>query len=348
MSESGRIQYPATPRSELKRLTYATSAKAAARMHEAVQLQPRDRTFSLVCRYLASGIALAMSTGTPGEHQSSSARRKPEPLSLLTDGTWIWDTEVAGHAAHGTIFLPRAFIDHVRKMEEVPVIPNDMLTLLSDRYLNLREPTPSQQALLAQHELWVQSKGQSGQKLVSSGDLDLSSLNMAGLELAEADLSGCNLTGSCLADAHLSLANLSGAELLNADLSRANLTHVVLDHALCQGATFTGANLSGASMFQTDCTGATFASADMSGSSSWKSAFDKADFASCLLANAFFENCSMIAARFEKAAVDLSVTFRGIELEPGEFLDGQAAVDAIRSRSLPPQNTGGDLQGAQS
>jgi uncharacterized protein YjbI with pentapeptide repeats len=98
------------------------------------------------------------------------------------------------------------------------------------------------QGLLQEHEQWLRSGEQAGQRA------DLSNADLRGLSLSNADLRGAIMRGCILDD-----ADLNGAQLVHADLR---------DAQLCS------ANLTGANLLLTDFSGADLSNADLSNSSS--------------------------------------------------------------------------------
>ena len=99
--------------------------------------------------------------------------------------------------------------------------------------------------ILDEHELWVESLGQIGNK----ADLtmaDLSRAELGGMLLDRADLGGAQLAGAGLGGVKLRQADLSGADLTNAVLKAADLTGAILAGARLAGADLRGSELDGA------------------------------------------------------------------------------------------------------
>lgn len=78
--------------------------------------------------------------------------------------------------------------------------------------------------------------------------LDLSNIDMRGVNVRQGNLEGANLYRVNLSGANLSEANLCGTILTAADLSGANLTGVNLSDSILSAANLTGANLTGANL----------------------------------------------------------------------------------------------------
>jgi hypothetical protein len=95
---------------------------------------------------------------------------------------------------------------------------------------------------------------------------DLSSICLAGAELAQTNFRGSNLTDADLSEANLSSARLSGADLSGAFLGNSNLSHADFQRSSLAlsnliGADLQGANLEGANLSQTNFSGATLTDA---------------------------------------------------------------------------------------
>jgi len=119
-------------------------------------------------------------------------------------------------------------------------------------------------AIVAEHTLWLDSKGTGGQRANFAG-LDLAGADLAAAVLAnasfrEVDLSDCCLAGARLDGADFRRAILSAADLTGADLGVAALRHARLDLANLEGARLRGSDLSGAVLSR-----ARLAGADLSG-----------------------------------------------------------------------------------
>jgi uncharacterized protein YjbI with pentapeptide repeats len=169
-----------------------------------------------------------------------------------------------------------------------------------------------------QHNLWVSSKHQHGEKADFHGRIpresaaDLSCVDMNGFRLAGADLRGAglvaaNLSGADLSDADLRLANLTDADLSGSKLEGANLegdsplVATDLSHARMKGASFIGAklkyalfldhaDLSDAQLGGAELPGANFTGAQLAGVDVTKAQFDGAtDLEKAELASLVFE-----------------------------------------------------------
>jgi len=110
------------------------------------------------------------------------------------------------------------------------------------------------QDVLAEHKLWLDTKGNSGKRA-----------NLIGAELINTNLSGANLSYANLIDANLEGANLRGANLIGVDLSRANLRGVDLRYAILSYADLEGANLRGANLIGANLRGANLVGANLIG-----------------------------------------------------------------------------------
>ncbi|MBS5274486.1 pentapeptide repeat-containing protein [butyrate-producing bacterium] len=161
-------------------------------------------------------------------------------------------------------------------------------------------------SILKEHQLWLDSHGQSGKRADLSGqdfsgisfrydaylpsaspwsvnlkcaslkkinfsNADLSEANFEAANLIEGDLNGANfkranLKMAKMINAHLRGANLRGADLRNADLTGADLTGANLT-----GAELRGANLTRANLIETDLTGT-----DLQGANVYEANLDEA------------------------------------------------------------------------
>lgn len=107
--------------------------------------------------------------------------------------------------------------------------------------------------------------------LIRLAGVDLSGLDLRGLNLAHADLSGANLRGCDLTDARLSDADLSGADLTDAILrgvyaDGATFTDAILvrvDFRTSERDLYYGTHLMGADFEGADLTDACFAGAEL-------------------------------------------------------------------------------------
>lgn len=120
---------------------------------------------------------------------------------------------------------------------------------------------------LKQHEIWLESGGEKGQKLNLPGktlrgfdfsNANLSKANFIWSDLKDSNLSGANLEGACLKGANLggvnpNTANLGGANLGGANLEGADLKGADIKYFNFEGANLEGANLQGANLRY--CTG---------------------------------------------------------------------------------------------
>jgi uncharacterized protein YjbI with pentapeptide repeats/DNA-binding NarL/FixJ family response regulator len=119
-------------------------------------------------------------------------------------------------------------------------------------------------AVVAEHGLWLQSKGAEGKRATFQG-MDLAGADLSGAILANATFREADLSDACLAEARLDgsdfrYATLSAADLAGANLGVAALRHAKLDLSNLEGAILRGSDLSGARL-----SGARLAGADLKG-----------------------------------------------------------------------------------
>ena len=161
-------------------------------------------------------------------------------------------------------------------------------------------------SILKEHQLWVDSNGQSGKRADLSGQdfsgisfryhaylpsaspwtvnlrfailreinfshADLSEANLEAANLIKGNLNGANLKRAILSKAKMINAHLSGANLRGADLTRTDLTGADLTGANLTGAELRGANLTRANLIGTDLTGA-----DLQGANVYEASLDEA------------------------------------------------------------------------
>ena len=154
-------------------------------------------------------------------------------------------------------------------------------------------------SILKEHQLWVDSNGQSGKRADLSGQdfsgisfryhaylpsaspwtvnlrfailreinfshADLSEANLEAANLIKGNLNGANLKRAILSKAKMINAHLSGAYLRGADLTGTDLTGADLTGANLTGAELRGANLTRANLIGTDLTGADLGGAILS------------------------------------------------------------------------------------
>lgn len=161
-------------------------------------------------------------------------------------------------------------------------------------------------SILKEHQLWVDSNGQSGKRADLSGQdfsgisfrydaylpsaspwsvnlkcanlkeinfshADLSEANLEAANLIKGNLNGANLKRAILSKAKMINAHLSGANLRGADLTGTDLTGADLTGANLTGAELRGANLTRANLIGTDLTGA-----DLQGANVYEASLDEA------------------------------------------------------------------------
>src|ERR1700742_4246634 len=113
-------------------------------------------------------------------------------------------------------------------------------------------------AVAARHEMLY--SGRIGGARAVFAFCDLSGLDLAGRNLADADFTGC-----ILEEANLQGAKLDAASFFGADLRRANLEGASLRRGDLRGASMRGANLIGADLFEADLREGTIAEKDKYG-----------------------------------------------------------------------------------
>jgi len=118
--------------------------------------------------------------------------------------------------------------------------------------------------VLAEHNLWVESKGALGKRADLEGE-DLSGRNLAEAALTNANLKRSDLSGSDLSDALLHGADLRHAEIIGGQMQGANLAVARLRHAHLRGCQLQGANFKGADLAGADLSGSIFDGAEMKG-----------------------------------------------------------------------------------
>ncbi|MDO8605260.1 MAG: pentapeptide repeat-containing protein [Phaeospirillum sp.] len=127
-------------------------------------------------------------------------------------------------------------------------------------------------AVIAEHGLWLQSKGAEGKRATFIG-MDLAGADLSNAILANATFREVNLSDACLAEARLDGSDFRYAVLEAADLGSANLGVAAMRHARLQlsnmenavlrGSDLSGAILTGARMAGADLKGATLIGADL-------------------------------------------------------------------------------------
>ncbi len=151
----------------------------------------------------------------------------------------------------------------------------------------------------ARHEVWLESRGDAGQRADLRGAL-LNEANLSGLLLSKAILSGVRLRSAKLRGTDLSRAVISGADLgsgllsranleaadvrlgslLNADLREANLREADLAGADLTGASLRGADLRGTNLSKTRIAGSDRVLAQIDAATYDRSGWDRADLTS--------------------------------------------------------------------
>jgi len=189
--------------------------------------------------------------------------------------------------------------------------------------------------IVADHSLWLDSRGDEGQRADFSGaDLsraDLRGANLYGVDFSRANLTGANLSAAFLSRAKFSAANLTGGNLVGAFLSTARLGDADLSGANLSGANLSGANLSGADLSGANLSDANLIGAFLSPSELGPSKLIRADISGADLTDA-----DLVGADFSRA--DLSrANLIGANLSDAHLsrarLIGAHASDAHLSRA---------------
>ncbi len=156
-------------------------------------------------------------------------------------------------------------------------------------------------------------------------DADLGWAKLGGAVLSFADLSGANLGWAHLGGAHLFGANLSGATLIEANLIEANLI----------GATFAGVNLGGAHLFGVNLGGANLSLADLRGANLGLAELREADLIGADLSGANLSSVKNLTQEQINTARGDAET----QLPPGLNLPAQwEAPTSDASAEHPPQS----------
>lgn len=116
--------------------------------------------------------------------------------------------------------------------------------------------------ILAKHQLWLDSHGESGQKFSAAG-ANFEKTDLSGANLRKANLSGANLSEANLSGANLNEATLFGTKLSGANLNDADLTAALLSGAELQGATLQRAILTDALLCEANLVGVDLSHADL-------------------------------------------------------------------------------------
>jgi uncharacterized protein YjbI with pentapeptide repeats len=186
----------------------------------------------------------------------------------------------------------------------------------------------------------VQERAQRGESFAGEDlrNLDLSGLQLQGLDFSrailtgvslkgtsvedadftEASLEGTDLAGACLNRTVLAKANLSKSNLAGASLKEIDATEAVFDGSCLRGtaignAVFERAKMTDAILDEATGQDAIFAEADLSGASLKKAGLPRADFSKSTLHNSNFQGADLTDSNVE-AASGRNATFRDANL----------------------------------
>ncbi len=143
---------------------------------------------------------------------------------------------------------------------------------------------------------------------VDLGGLDLSALQLDGIDCRDAILEGVNLSNSSLRGAVLDRAVLTGADLNGACLARAAMTACVAMGVTARGADFSKADLSQAR----------FERADLHGVKLTKCKGNKAGFIRCIMTEVQAQQAGLTGACFSGSDLG-AASFIGAELQRADF-----------------------------
>jgi uncharacterized protein YjbI with pentapeptide repeats len=150
-------------------------------------------------------------------------------------------------------------------------------------------------------------------KMVELSETDLSSRNLADIDLSGVDLFRTNLQR----------ANLKKSDLNGAELTEANLQSAAMYKCNLRGAVLQEADLSSADLTECDCTGANFRGANLRNSNLTASKLCDADFSSADLTGAKLCDADLTSANFRAAnfsETDLTrVKFGGFRSMAGKY-----------------------------
>lgn len=167
---------------------------------------------------------------------------------------------------------------------------------------------------------------------VKSGE-GFENADLSGLDLSKLDLSGVNFAGARLKKVDFSDSNLSGASFQGADLSQSNLSGTNMDGAVLDDVRFSGANCTGTifravSVEGTDFSGLVLKDANFSNAYGEYADFSGADligavFAGAKLPRSDFDGCQLAGADFSQAEIKdadfANVKAPGINLEKADI-----------------------------
>lgn len=186
-------------------------------------------------------------------------------------------------------------------------------------------------------EAWNQWRVNNPQTRPLLNGVDLSTMNLAGMDLSKADLSEANLSNT-----NLSQANLSGAVLSEANLSEANLSGALLNRAFLFETDLSGADLRRADLSQAFLSKANLIAADLS-----RADLREADLSEAVLGWTIFRNVDLGHAKGLQKVQHTGPSTLGLETIyksganiPEQFLLGAGLpdhlIDYIKSLSDEP------------
>ncbi|BBN93943.1 hypothetical protein DEIGR_102574 [Deinococcus grandis] len=100
-------------------LGYGDSQPSQPSIHE-----PLDVSLSAVkdriVAYLSQGSAYAVAAGPSFDYFQRPERRPIEGLALLTDGEWIWPSDLVHYVQHYAVAVPIQFVAHMQAQNWTP------------------------------------------------------------------------------------------------------------------------------------------------------------------------------------------------------------------------------------
>ena len=148
--------------------------------------------------------------------------------------------------------------------------------------------------ILTEHKAWLDDHN-AGTRAVLR-DMNLSEMDLSGLDFSHADMFGVNLRNSNLEGANLSCSYLLNAFMMGANLSKANL-----DYADCSNATISHSNLSECSAESTRFMGACMWDSNLTNSNLKHAIFITAKVCDCDFTGSDLEKTSFIFADLDNA-----------------------------------------------
>ena len=96
--------------------------------------------------------------------------------------------------------------------------------------------------------------------------LDLSEVDLSGLQLSDADLSNADLTGADFGEAELASVKFTNSDLTSVNFARTSITESLFIDAVLNGTKFIGARVSNSEFADSDMSGADFSDCDLTNS----------------------------------------------------------------------------------